>query len=95
MIKRSLTIATAGHVDHGKTSLVRHITGTNTDTLEEEKTRGLTINLGYAYYHFQCETDGERSEEHTSELQSRRISYAVFCLKKKTTYYIINIFAQF
>ena len=59
MIKRSLTIATAGHVDHGKTSLVRHITGTNTDTLEEEKTRGLTINLGYAYYHFQCETDGE------------------------------------
>ena len=59
MIKRSLTIATAGHVDHGKTSLVRHITGTNTDTLAEEKTRGLTINLGYAYYHFQSETDGE------------------------------------
>lgn len=59
MIKRSLTVATAGHVDHGKTSLVRHITGTNTDTLAEEKTRGLTINLGYAYYHFQSESGGK------------------------------------
>ena len=58
MISRSLTIATAGHVDHGKTSLVRHLTGTNTDTLAEEKSRGLTINLGYAYYHFQSSTDG-------------------------------------
>lgn len=37
---------------------MRHITGTNTDTLAEEKARGLTINLGYAYYHFQSSTDG-------------------------------------
>lgn len=50
---RTLIIATAGHVDHGKTALVKHLTGTNTDTLEEEKSRGLTINLGYAYHHFQ------------------------------------------
>lgn len=47
-----LAIATAGHVDHGKTSLVRHLTGTETDTLAEEKARGLTINTGFAYRHF-------------------------------------------
>ncbi|MEQ8953639.1 MAG: selenocysteine-specific translation elongation factor, partial [Gammaproteobacteria bacterium] len=44
--------ATAGHVDHGKTSLVRQLTGTDTDTLAEEKQRGLTINLGFAYHQF-------------------------------------------
>ena len=47
-----LAIATAGHVDHGKTSLVRHLTGTDTDTLAEEKARGLTINTGFAYRRF-------------------------------------------
>lgn len=44
-----MIIATAGHVDHGKTSLVRQLTGVETDTLAEEKERGLSINLGYAY----------------------------------------------
>ncbi len=39
----------AGHVDHGKTSLVRALTGVDTDRLEEEKQRGLTIDLGFAY----------------------------------------------
>ena len=52
MSSRSLIVATAGHVDHGKTSLVKHLTGVDTDTLEEEKKRGLTINLGYAYSQF-------------------------------------------
>ena len=42
-------IATAGHVDHGKTSLVKQLTGKDTDTLAEEKSRGLTINTGFAY----------------------------------------------
>jgi selenocysteine-specific elongation factor len=42
-------IATAGHVDHGKTSLVRQLTGVETDTLADEQARGLSINLGYAY----------------------------------------------
>ena len=42
-------VATAGHVDHGKTSLVKRLTGINTDTLKEEKLRGLSINLGYAF----------------------------------------------
>ena len=44
-----MLVATAGHVDHGKTSLVKHLTGTNTDRLAEEKQRGLTIELGYAF----------------------------------------------
>lgn len=42
-------IATAGHVDHGKTSLVRALTGVDTDRLAEEKRRGLTIDLGFAH----------------------------------------------
>ncbi len=44
-----MIIATAGHVDHGKTSLVKALTGTNTDRLPEEKKRGLTIDIGFAY----------------------------------------------
>ena len=43
------TIATAGHVDHGKTSLIRQLTGVETDRLEEEKRRGLSITNGFAY----------------------------------------------
>ena len=45
-----LVIGTAGHIDHGKTSLVKAITGTNTDNLNEEKIRGMTIDLGFAYW---------------------------------------------
>ena len=44
----SLTIGTAGHVDHGKTTLVRYMTGTDTDRLEEEHRRGISIVAGYA-----------------------------------------------
>lgn len=44
-----MIIATAGHVDHGKTSLIRALTGVETDTLAEEIERGLSINLGYAF----------------------------------------------
>jgi selenocysteine-specific elongation factor len=44
-----LIVATAGHVDHGKTSLVRALTGVDTDRLPEEKRRGLSIDLGFAY----------------------------------------------
>lgn len=43
-----LTLGTAGHVDHGKTALVTTLTGVDTDRLPEEKSRGLTIELGYA-----------------------------------------------
>lgn len=44
-----MIVATAGHVDHGKTSLVRQLTGVNTDRLAEEQRRGMTIDLGFAY----------------------------------------------
>lgn len=45
-----MLLATAGHVDHGKTSLIKALTGQETDRLAEEKRRGLTIELGFAYF---------------------------------------------
>lgn len=45
-----MIVATAGHVDHGKTLLVKALTGVDTDRLPEEKKRGLTIDLGFAYH---------------------------------------------
>ena len=44
-----MIVGTAGHIDHGKTSLVRALTGIDTDRLPEEKARGITIDLGFAY----------------------------------------------
>jgi selenocysteine-specific elongation factor len=44
-----MIIGTAGHVDHGKTALVRALTGIDTDRLKEEKARGISIDLGFAY----------------------------------------------
>ncbi len=46
--QRHLILGTAGHIDHGKTSLIRALTGTDTDRLPEEKKRGMTIELGFA-----------------------------------------------
>src|SRR5580692_6701887 len=46
---RAMILATAGHIDHGKTALVRALTGVDADRLPEEKRRGLTIDLGFAY----------------------------------------------
>src|ERR1700760_309517 len=51
-----MIVGTAGHIDHGKTSLVRALTGVDTDRLEEEKARGITIELGFAY----IPADGDR-----------------------------------
>ena len=51
-----MIIALAGHVDHGKTSLIRALTGVETDRLQQEVERGLTIDLGFAY----CDIDGQR-----------------------------------
>src|SRR4030095_8526938 len=42
-------VGTAGHIDHGKTALVKALTGTDTDRLKEEKERGITIDLGFAH----------------------------------------------
>src|SRR5690554_5292445 len=44
----SLVLGTAGHIDHGKTTLVRALTGLDCDRLNEEKKRGITIELGFA-----------------------------------------------
>jgi len=49
MSSRHMIISTAGHIDHGKTALVRALTGMETDRLEEEKRRGITIELGFAF----------------------------------------------
>ena len=46
---QQIVVGTAGHIDHGKTSLVKALTGTDTDTLPQEKMRGMTIDLGFAY----------------------------------------------
>jgi selenocysteine-specific elongation factor len=45
-----MLIATAGHVDHGKTTLIRALTGVDTDRLPEERARGISIDLGFAYW---------------------------------------------
>ena len=56
-----MMIGTAGHIDHGKTSLVRALTGTDTDRLPEEKKRGMSIELGYAF--LAPSDDGEKAGE--------------------------------
>jgi len=48
MARRKRVVGTAGHIDHGKTSLIRALTGIDTDRLPEEKKRGITIDLGFA-----------------------------------------------
>ena len=45
---RFAVVGTAGHIDHGKTALVRRLTGVDTDRLKEEKERGISIDLGFA-----------------------------------------------
>lgn len=51
-----MIVGTAGHIDHGKTSLVKALTGVDTDRLKEEKERGITVDLGFAYL---PQADGE------------------------------------
>src|SRR5580692_5011042 len=46
---KSVIVGTAGHIDHGKTALVKALTGTDADRLDEEKRRGITIDLGFAH----------------------------------------------
>jgi selenocysteine-specific elongation factor len=55
---KNVIIGTAGHIDHGKTALIKVLTGTDTDRLKEEKKRGITIDLGFAYLDL---PDGERA----------------------------------
>ena len=50
-------IGTAGHVDHGKTALINTLTGMDPDRLQEEKDRGMTIDLGFAWLKLSNETE--------------------------------------
>lgn len=54
---RDILVGMAGHIDHGKTTVVKYLTGVDTDTLPEEKSRGMTINLGFTQIKFD---DGSR-----------------------------------
>jgi selenocysteine-specific elongation factor len=47
---KHIIIGTAGHIDHGKTTLIKALTGRDTDTLKEERERGISINLGFTYF---------------------------------------------
>src|SRR6185369_10479287 len=53
-------LATAGHVDHGKSSLVKALTGIDPDRLPEEKARGITIDLGFAHLDLETSVNGEK-----------------------------------
>ena len=55
---KNIIIGTAGHIDHGKTTLIKALTGRNTDRLEEEQRRGITIDLGFTYFDL---PDGDRA----------------------------------
>ncbi len=56
---KSVIVGTAGHIDHGKTSLVKALTGIDADRLEEEKRRGITIDIGFAHFELPG-PDGQR-----------------------------------
>jgi selenocysteine-specific elongation factor len=49
-MKKHTIIGTAGHIDHGKTAVIRALTGIDADRLKEEKERGITIDIGFAYW---------------------------------------------
>src|SRR5437870_4082713 len=54
---RRVIVGTAGHIDHGKTTLVERLTGIRTDRLPEEKERGMTIDVGYAEFRLPDDTE--------------------------------------
>ena len=60
---KSIIIGTAGHIDHGKTALVKALTGIDADRLEEEKRRGITIDLGFAHMDLPAPNDRTRKGE--------------------------------
>ena len=68
---KHVIIGTAGHVDHGKTALIKALTGIETDRLQEEKKRGITIELGFAHLDF---ADGTQVINHFCQLHPCRNS---------------------
>jgi selenocysteine-specific elongation factor len=67
---KSIIIGTAGHIDHGKTALVKALTGIDADRLEEEKRRGITIDLGFA--HLELDIPGGKADHAPSRLQGEQ-----------------------
>ena len=63
-----MIVGTAGHIDHGKTTLVRALTGVDTDRLKEEKARGISIELGYAYAPLASGEQMEQFYDHLSRV---------------------------
>lgn len=59
MTEKNYILATAGHVDHGKSALVKALTGTDPDRLPEEKARGISIDLGFAHLNLHSSPDGQ------------------------------------
>src|SRR5918999_1795344 len=57
MVMKQVVMGTAGHIDHGKTQLIKTLTGIDTDRLKEEKERGITIDLGFAHLRFADDTE--------------------------------------
>src|ERR1700726_2552585 len=62
---KSIIVGTAGHIDHGKTALVKALTGIDADRLEEEKRRGITIDLGFAHMDLPARGDEKTPDEKT------------------------------
>src|SRR5438309_3477190 len=56
---KSVIVGTAGHIDHGKTALVKALTGIDADRLEEEKRRGITIDIGFAHFELPAPDGGK------------------------------------
>src|ERR1700746_1121035 len=61
MTEQHFIVATAGHVDHGKSALVKALTGIDPDRLPEEKARGITIDLGFAHLELPASVPGPSS----------------------------------
>src|SRR4029079_18087590 len=59
MTEQHFIVATAGHVDHGKSAIVKALTGIDPDRLPEEKARGITIDLGFAHLQLPTTVDGQ------------------------------------
>ncbi len=64
---KSIIVGTAGHIDHGKTALVKALTGIDADRLEEEKRRGITIDLGFAHMDLPASNDSTTNDKTTND----------------------------
>ena len=76
-----MIVVTAGHVDHGKTSLIRCLTGVDTDRLPEEKKRGMSIDLGFAYLSLPSEfssvgtSDGDATPDDSQQVTMPQVAF--------------------